>query len=78
MGSNNLRCGKCFGRGFYLKSGGYTSADREKCQRCDGTGEYKEVPLKGTFKGVVTDSWTAPRNPPKKKDSLYRRYGVDC
>jgi DnaJ-class molecular chaperone len=33
-----LVCKRCFGRGFYLKAGGFTQADRVPCHKCDGSG----------------------------------------
>lgn len=38
------RCTKCFGRGFHLKIGGYTVADRVTCNKCGGSGQIKEDP----------------------------------
>jgi DnaJ-class molecular chaperone len=36
------RCTKCFGRGFHLKIGGYTVADRIACAKCGGCGQIKD------------------------------------
>lgn len=36
------RCTRCFGRGFYLKVGGYTTADRTTCVKCGGCGQIRE------------------------------------
>lgn len=33
-----LKCKKCYGRGFYIKANGYTSADRVHCNKCNGLG----------------------------------------
>jgi len=38
------RCTKCFGRGFYLKIGGYTTADRVTCTTCGGCGKIEDKP----------------------------------
>lgn len=38
------RCTKCFGRGFHLKIGGYTVADRIACVKCGGSGQIKDDP----------------------------------
>jgi DnaJ-class molecular chaperone len=34
-----LTCKKCYGRGFYIKGEGFTSADRVHCHKCNGLGK---------------------------------------
>jgi DnaJ-class molecular chaperone len=46
------RCTKCFGRGFYLKIGGYTTADRVTCTTCGGSGQIEDSPSKPKKKYV--------------------------
>jgi DnaJ-class molecular chaperone len=41
-----LKCKRCFGRGFYLKIGGYTTADRIHCEKCNGLGKVHEYNVK--------------------------------
>ena len=77
-----MKCKRCFGRGFYLPTNGYTVADRVKCHKCDGTGTPAPTgSVTGELKDVVDMSWLAKQeSQPRekvKRDSLYRRYGVE-
>ena len=80
--SKRPRCKRCFGRGFYLPADGYTVADRVKCHKCGGTGTPAPTDtVTGELKEVVDMSWlgrqeSKPREK-VKRDSLYRRYGVE-
>ena len=75
-----MRCKRCFGRGFYLPTNGYTVADRVKCHKCGGTGTPAPK-LAGELDSVVDMSWLGSKeSKPRekmKRESLYRRYGVE-
>lgn len=73
-----VRCKRCHGRGFYLKPGGYTSADRIKCIVCGGVGRVPTVSSSDSLHGIVHEDWLKDKPPLTKRESLYRRYGVEC
>ena len=74
-----MKCKRCFGRGFYLPTDGYTVADRRVCNKCGGSGEVVEAstPVKqnppNTLSSVL---WELPAGKKIKRASLYRNYGV--
>jgi hypothetical protein len=72
-----IKCKRCFGRGFYLKAGGYTQADRIECPKCGGSGRVATL-VRDEFQGVVTEDWFKVPPPKVKRESLYRKYGVEC
>ena len=78
-----MKCKRCFGRGFYLPTDGYTVADRRVCNKCGGSGivsEYKHSNEHKKSPPITSRSnlWEVPKVDKKSsRASLYRRYGVE-
>lgn len=68
-----IKCKRCYGRGFTLKPDGYTIADRINCPKCDGTGK-KQVLVSEEFQSA---GWELPQEEKTKRFSIYRRYGCE-
>jgi hypothetical protein len=57
-----LVCKRCYGRGFYLKAGGFTQADRVPCHKCDGSG--------------VVEKYLNKKKKPRTDEYRYSKEGI--